>query len=464
MRRFIIIVLLAFATVFYSCKKDAEIPVVSYAPQDVNAEAGPTTCIITCKNEAVDGISIRIRVLVDKDKNFSSATQHDMTASGDKWRCDVFGLTQVTKYYYRFELFSDVDTYRLKDVYDFTTTTAQQTNYTIGVSASPSNAGTVSGGGTYQQGQSCRVSATAATDYTFVRWTENGNQVSTNASYTFTVNGNRSLVAIFTPNNNFTIAVSASPTNGGTVSGGGTYQMGQSCTVRAVPYNGYSFSKWTEYGVNVSSNANYTFTVNGYRVLVANFVYNGGGGSHEYVDLGLPSGTLWATCNIGASTPEDYGNCYAWGETQPKSVYDWSNYRYCMGSSNTLTKYCQNSSFGYEGYTDNLTILQSGDDAATVNWGTGWRTPKKDEWMELYSHTTITWTTQNGVSGRLFTATNGNSIFLPAARSVGRYWSSSLATNSNPPYAWYFGFDVNQLMYNTGHRSIGYSVRAVRSH
>ena len=151
--------------------------------------------------------------------------------------------------------------------------TAQAPNeYTISVSANPSNGGTVSGGGTYQQGQSCTVTATANSGYTFTNWTENGSVVSTNASYTFTVNANRTLVANFTAQS-YTISVSASPTNGGTVSGGGSYNHGQFCTVHASANNGYVFSNWTENGTQVSTNANYTFTVIGDRNLVAHFTY-----------------------------------------------------------------------------------------------------------------------------------------------------------------------------------------------
>ena len=149
---------------------------------------------------------------------------------------------------------------------------AQPQSYTITVSANPANGGSVTGGGTYQQGQSCTVQATPASGYTFLRWTENGSQVSTNASYTFTVTGNRTLVAQFQAQpQNYTISVSANPTNGGTVSGGGTYQQGQTCTVSATPANGFTFVKWTENGNQVSTNANYTFTVTGNRTLVAHF-------------------------------------------------------------------------------------------------------------------------------------------------------------------------------------------------
>ena len=148
--------------------------------------------------------------------------------------------------------------------------TAQTQQYNITVSANPTNGGTVTGGGTYQQGQSCTVHATAATGYTFLRWTENGTQVSTNANYTFTVTGNRNLVAQF-QQQNYTITVSANPTNGGTVSGGGAYHYGDNCTVHATAATGYTFLRWTENGTQVSTNANYSFTVTGNRTLVAQF-------------------------------------------------------------------------------------------------------------------------------------------------------------------------------------------------
>ena len=171
---------------------------------------------------------------------------------------------------------------------------------------------------------------------------------------------------------------------------------------------------------------------------------DGSGGDHAYVDLGLPSGLLWATCNVGADNSEDYGDYFAWGETQPKDYFDWSTYQYCNGSENTLTKYCCYSSHGYDGFTDNLTILLPEDDAATANWGTDWRMATYEEWQELYNYTISTWTIQNGVKGQLFTASNGNSLFLPAAGyrnesnlyeadDEGEYWSSSAALSQNWP-------------------------------
>ena len=195
---------------------------------------------------------------------------------------------------------------------------------------------------------------------------------------------------------------------------------------------------------------------------------------HEYVDLGLPSGTLWATCNIGASKPEDYGNYFAWGETSIKSTYNWSTYQYCKGNGSTITKYCNNSVYGNNGFIDNLTTLQSGDDAATA-WGSGWLTPTKTQWDELLANTTNQRLTKNGVEGRLFTSKkNGQSIFLPAAGfhdgspndvgCRGIYLSRSLYDDCVwPGYIWSLNFysDIAAKVDYSG-RCFGYSVRPVR--
>ena len=145
--------------------------------------------------------------------------------------------------------------------------------YTIAATANPNDGGTVSGVGQYQQGTSCTLTATANTGYTFTNWTEGGNVASTNASYTFNVTGNRTLVANFTLNS-YTIAATANPSAGGTVNGAGEYDFGASCTLTATANTGYTFTNWTENGNVVSTNANYTFTVSGNRTLVANFTLN----------------------------------------------------------------------------------------------------------------------------------------------------------------------------------------------
>lgn len=201
---------------------------------------------------------------------------------------------------------------------------------------------------------------------------------------------------------------------------------------------------------------------------------NQGDNIPAWVDLGLQSGTLWATCNVGAATPEDYGDYFAWGETEPKTTYSLSNYKHSHGGYNELTKYCHISDYGYNGFVDNLTSLQSADDAATAKLGSGWHIPTKEQWQELYLGTDHTWTTRNGVKGRLFTSSyNGNSIFLPAAGyrkddgaedagQLGRYWSN-LLYNGGPYDAWAMIFDSDGCITGRANRQFGRSIRAVRS-
>ena len=189
---------------------------------------------------------------------------------------------------------------------------------------------------------------------------------------------------------------------------------------------------------------------------------------HEYVDLGLS--VKWATCNVGATKPEEYGDYFAWGETQPKSTYNWSTYKWCNGSYNTQTKYNTNSSYGT---VDNKTQLELSDDAARANWGGSWRMPTDAELTELRENCTWTWTTQNGVYGYKVTSKkNGNSIFLPAAGyrddsslniagSSGNYWSDSLYSDyPEGAYGLYFRSDLVGRYIDSG-RCCGLSVRPV---
>lgn len=189
-----------------------------------------------------------------------------------------------------------------------------------------------------------------------------------------------------------------------------------------------------------------------------------------FVDLGLPSGTLWATRNVGANAPEEYGDYFAWGETEPKSVYSWETYKYGH-SWNDLTKYCSNPDCGHNGFVDNLTILQPEDDAAAVNWGGDARMPTFEEIDELYENTTNIWTNLNGIDGSLITGSNGNSIFLPAAGwrwdgelsyigQICRYWLSSRHREDSQS-AWYFEFPQTGAFGD--YRCLGHTVRPVRS-
>lgn len=155
---------------------------------------------------------------------------------------------------------------------------------------------------------------------------------------------------------------------------------------------------------------------------------SGTNNGHEWVDLGLS--VKWATCNIGAFTPEDSGYYYAWGETETKSIYDWSTYKWCDGTS-TLTKYCATTS---NGFVDNKTTLDLEDDVARVKWQSTWRMPTESEIDELKNKCTWTWITQNGVNGYKVTSRmNKNSIFFPAAGSRGE---TSLKENGTHGYYW----------------------------
>ena len=218
------------------------------------------------------------------------------------------------------------------------------------------------------------------------------------------------------------------------------------------------------------------------------------------VDMGFSNEggktVYWATSNLSESglcaRPEDYGDYYAWGETQPYYAeghgrdnpcsswrsrtnpaitgYNWSSYKWCNGSYTTLTKYNASSSYG--SIVDNKTVLEAGDDVASVILGGTWRMPTDAEWTELRNNCTWTWTMLNGVTGRLVTSNkSGASIFLPAAGrrvgtnlnlvgSLGDYWSSSLVTGS-PSDACYVYFNSAYVSSSLSNRYAGFSVRPV---
>ena len=177
------------------------------------------------------------------------------------------------------------------------------------------------------------------------------------------------------------------------------------------------------------------------------------------IDLGLPSGTLWACCNVGADKPEAYGDYYAWGETNTKSTYSWSTYTHCDGSSST----CHN--LGSD-------IADTQYDVAHVNWGGSWVMPSRGQQDELRNNCTYEWTTVNGVKGGKFTSkTNGGSIFLPAAGgrddsglgnagSYGYYWSSTQYP-SVADRAYYLYFNSGGAYAGSNGRGYGFTVRSV---
>ena len=277
----------------------------------------------------------------------------------------------------------------------------------------------------------------------------------------------------------YAVSATITPSKGGTVTINGAtgtqyVSDGGTATFVATPNSGYEFKNWSISGIEISTSKSYTATITANLTLIATFEEQtvpapGTNNGHAYVDLGLS--VKWATCNVGATTPEGYGDYFAWGETSPKTTYDWSTYKYSNGTYDSMTKYCTQSSYGT---VDNKTTLELTDDAARVNWGGSWRMPTEAEQNELRdtNNCTWTWTTQNGVNGHKVTSKkNGNSIFLPAAGyrnnsylnfagSYGYYWSSSLSTSSSfSAYLVYFYSD--NVFWNYYDRYYGFSVRAV---
>lgn len=273
--------------------------------------------------------------------------------------------------------------------------------------------------------------------------------------------------------------IQAIATEGGTIDGqSGEYEKDEYVVFKAIPSDGYFFDQWSdgstdlEYYITVSEDV--TITAQFQKITITT------------VDLGLESGTLWATCNLGASRPWDYGDYYAWGETEPKEKYSSGNYKFWVDNvdvrwldSLKLTKYCSNAKYGFDGFTDSLTTLQPNDDAATAVWGTEYSTPTLDDWTELVTQCYLVYTSDyNNHKGIIIYKAKSDSdkgakgpknsvidnpssdyslsdphIFLPFAgwkssvdgnmainsECSGRYWSAS--RRNLPHQAYDFSFD-----------------------
>ena len=356
----------------------------------------------------------------------------------------------------------------------------------------------------------------------------------TTITYTFDALGNRTGKKVTGSTAvKYTVSVSVTPSGSGTVTGAGTYAKGTTIELNAIPNGGYEFLKWDDgetanpRTVTVTENKSYTaqfketqsvltgditsdgkVNVQDLNALVGAYLSNAqvtqttdldidnqlsiaditklisivysepcvfDNNGHSYVDLGLPSGALWATCNVGASTPEDAGEFYAWGETETKDNYSWSTYKWCDGeicnsTNKTLTKYCDRGGFGL---MDGKLSLEPEDDVAHVKWGGQWHMPTKEEFQELMDNCTIEWIKlSDALHAYKFTGANGNSMILPAAGEWSNttfrsddfnYWAADL-TN-------YRSSSGNVLLYDTKNsvrisgsgRYQGYAVRPVLS-
>ena len=259
------------------------------------------------------------------------------------------------------------------------------------------------------------------------------------------------------PNSEFIFTITYDPNGGEGLMEKDTFYYDYSVTIDYCQFTkeGYFFKEWNtrQDGTGVSYTGGRV--LNAYRNIT---LYAQWGSLTEGVDLGLS--VKWASVNIGANKPEEYGDYFAWGETETKSQYGYSTYKWLQGKYYTLTKY--NTDYDYGNVIDNKIVLDKEDDAAVANWGGNWRMPTDAECVELCNNTIWEEITQNGVKGMKVTSTkNGNSIFLPIAGSYTHYgfdaesyiyWSSSLYP-SNPENAYIIGGKKD--------RTIGGSIRPV---
>ncbi len=242
---------------------------------------------------------------------------------------------------------------------------------TYSVQVTATEGGTVEGqNGEYKEGETVVFTAIPADGYCFSQWSDG----STDNPLTIKVfTSDISLTAKF-------IGVSATATEGGTVE---TQKDGNTFVFTAKPADGCYFAGWSDGNTNNPR----TITIGNEDISLTALFFA------FTVDLGLESGTLWATCNLGATAPWKYGDYYAWGETQTKDNYSWDTYKYCEdGDYEKITKYCHNAEFGNNGFTDALTTLEPADDAATAVLGAGWAMPTNADWEELESQCYWVWT------------------------------------------------------------------------
>ncbi len=430
---------------------------VTYNPRTVTVTADAT---YTAQFESVPQWTLTVQP--------NNASYGSVSGGGTLYEGVITSISASANDGYLFRRWSDGETYNprtLSLTSNLTLTAIFEPipTWTLTLLVSPAGAGTVDGAGSYLETETASFSTAPNTGYRFLRWSDG----ETDLSRSMRLTENTTLTAIYEAIPTYTITANVATGQGtyGTVTGGGTYYENTTATLRAQPNTGYRFTQWSDgvttnpRTVTVTANATYTAEFEEFHVY--------------WVDLGLPSGTLWAEVNVGAINPSDYGDYFAWGETAPKTTYNWSTYAYSNGTQYTLTKYNSSSSYGT---VDNKTTLEAADDAATAILGNGAYTPTATQWSELINNTTATMTTQNGVRGMLVTGPNGNSIFLPAAgyksgtgtnaiTSYGYYWTASLNSSTNSSYAQYayHNLSSNSRTVTTMLRNNGAPVRAVRS-
>ena len=409
-------IVLCLLLALVGCQRDEEMEIGQVSVSNERLEASYSSVEISCTFQT--NVTIKnVKAYLSTTADFSSAAPYSLTEKAkNTFGANIEGLENVCTYYVRYEVSNRWSSKMIDKVNEFKTipytTPTVQTNEVTDV--------------TYN---SAKVGGTIAA---------NGGKEITERGIVYSTNQNPT-------------TADSKITNG---SGLGEFMCNLTDLQDATIYYVRAYAvneKGTAYGEEMSFTTKVQATP-------------------EYVDLGLS--VKWATFNVGASTPEEYGDYFAWGETEPKATYSLSTYKWCNGSETTLTKYNTKSS---NGTVDSKTQLDLSDDAAHVNWGGSWRMPTYAEWTELCDQCTWTWTAQNGVNGYKVTSKKSgytnNSIFLPAAGyrggssldyagSYGFYWSSSLRTGG-PGSAWSVCFYYSNVYRDYYSRYYGLSVRPV---
>lgn len=343
-----------------------------------------------------------------------------------------------------------------------TVTGATAQTYTITTAVTPSGSGTVTGGGTYSSGMALELNAIAYAGYKFLKWNDG---VTVNPR-SVTVTNDLSFIAQFEVIQN---SVWGDITGEGVVNKQDLHAL----------VDAYLFG--TQVTTTTDLNKDGRLSIADITKLIELLLQLGVNPNvhhgHEYVDLGLPSGTLWATCNVGASEPEAPGDLYAWGEIETKDVYTWESYKWCDGTecnlnNKTITKYCDRGGYGI---LDGKISLEPEDDVAHVKWGGNWHIPTSAELQELVDNCTKKWIKlTDKLHAYEFTGPNGNSIIMPAAGEFSKqgrttdefyYWSSELGmsdipANNHATHARVMEYGID---FGNYYRYRGYAVRPVIS-
>lgn len=391
-----------------------------------------------------------------------SGNNGTLSGSGTYLYNDVATIAATADSCYHFVRWSDdnTDNPRSLQVTDNINLSAVFVGDSREVTASAGAHGSVSGSGTCHYNDTVTITATGDAHYHFAQWSD-GN---TDNPRTIIVTSDTTLTATFAINS-YTLALSTNNPAWGTVSGAGTYEYGTRVTMTATASEDRCFVQWSDGNTQNPRNIIMTQDTTIQAIFREYYLENG----YEYVDLNLPSGLKWATCNVGATTPEGYGNDFMWGDTKwytGNDFYTFSFYHY----GGTYTSQGGRIYTKYNG-TDKLTVLEPQDDAAAQNMGGYWHIPSRQDWMELYNECTWTWTTHNGINGyEVKSKTNNNLIFLPTIIGVypyntvnqtGLYWTSELS-DSYVSDAYSVRFSSTSINCpSTSTRYYGLAVRAV---